>query len=51
MIIDPFEELYETFDKNRIMNYFCSLILNDKYSYNVCVEYTLDYFNELKTTL
>ena len=51
MIIDPFEELYDVFDENRIMNYFCSFILNDKYSYKVAVEYTLDYFNELKTTL
>lgn len=47
-ITDPFLELYETFDENRVINYFVNLLKNDKLSYTYAVESTLEYFNELK---
>ena len=49
MITDPFYELYDTFDENRIINYFVNKLTGDKLSYTQAVEYTLDYFNELKS--
>ena len=47
MITDPFEELYDTFDENRIMNYFVDKLTGDKLSYRSAVEYTLNYFNSI----
>lgn len=48
MIVDPFLELYEYFDENRIINYFVDRLKGDGLSYVMAVEYTLDYFRELK---
>lgn len=48
MIVDPFLELHEYFDENRIMNYFVDRLKGDGLSYVMAVEYTLDYFRELK---
>ena len=49
MITDPFLELYEHFDENRIINFFVSRLKDDGLSYIRAVENTLEYFNSLKT--
>ena len=49
MIEDPFLELYEYFDENRIIDFFVMRLKDDGLSYTRAVENTLEYFNTLKT--